>query len=40
MFSATFLKEIHWLASEYLDNYVFLTMERVGSTTYFIQQSL
>jgi len=33
MFSATFPKEIQKLASEFLDNYVFLRVGRVGSAT-------
>jgi ATP-dependent RNA helicase DDX3X len=38
MFSATFPKEIQKLASEFLNNYVFLTVGRVGSTAEFIVQ--
>lgn len=38
MFSATFPKEIQQLASDFLDDYIFLAVGRVGSTTEFIQQ--
>ncbi|KAI0564653.1 DEAD (Asp-Glu-Ala-Asp) box polypeptide 3 [Gracilaria domingensis] len=38
MFSATFPREIQQLASDFLDDYIFLTVGRVGSTTDFIQQ--
>lgn len=38
MFSATFPKEIQRLASDFLDDYLFLAVGRVGSTTDFIQQ--
>lgn len=38
MFSATFPKEIQQLASDFLDDYIFLAVGRVGSTTDFIQQ--
>eukprot|EP00744_Colponema_vietnamica_P001583 GILI01002612.1.p1 GENE.GILI01002612.1~~GILI01002612.1.p1 ORF type:complete len:666 (+),score=201.45 GILI01002612.1:74-2071(+) len=38
MFSATFPKEIQRLASDFLDNYIFLAVGRVGSTTDFITQ--
>jgi ATP-dependent RNA helicase DDX3X len=38
MFSATFPKEIQRLAQDFLDNYVFLAVGRVGSTTDFITQ--
>lgn len=38
MFSATFPREIQALASDFLDNYIFLTVGRVGSTTDFITQ--
>eukprot|EP00474_Spongospora_subterranea_P009094 CRZ09552.1 hypothetical protein [Spongospora subterranea] len=40
MFSATFPREIQALASDFLDNYIFLTVGRVGSTTDFITQRL
>jgi len=38
MFSATFPKTIQRLASDFLQNYVFLTVGRVGSTTQNIKQ--
>lgn len=38
MFSATFPKEIQRLASDFLEDYLFLAVGRVGSTTDFIQQ--
>lgn len=38
MFSATFPKEIQKLASDFLEDYLFLAVGRVGSTTDFIQQ--
>lgn len=38
MFSATFPKEIQQLASDFLEDYIFLAVGRVGSTTDFIQQ--
>lgn len=38
MFSATFPKEIQQLASDFLKDYLFLAVGRVGSTTDFIQQ--
>ncbi len=38
MFSATFPKEIQQLASDFLEDYLFLAVGRVGSTTDFIQQ--
>ncbi|CAI7820439.1 unnamed protein product [Closterium sp. NIES-53] len=38
MFSATFPKEIQRLAADFLANYVFLTVGRVGSSTDLIQQ--
>eukprot|EP00697_Spironema_sp_BW2_P015147 gnl/Spiro4/5894_TR3016_c0_g1_i1.p1 gnl/Spiro4/5894_TR3016_c0_g1~~gnl/Spiro4/5894_TR3016_c0_g1_i1.p1 ORF type:complete len:462 (-),score=92.52 gnl/Spiro4/5894_TR3016_c0_g1_i1:40-1425(-) len=40
MFSATFPKEIQRLAADFLYNYVFLAVGRVGSTTDFITQRL
>ena len=40
MFSATFPKEIQQLASEFLLNYVYLAVGRVGSTNEFITQRL
>ena len=40
MFSATFPKEIQRLASDFLHNYVFLTVGRVGSSTDLIVQHL
>ena len=38
MFSATFPEEVQQIASEYLNDYVFLTVGRVGSTTSDIEQ--
>lgn len=38
MFSATFPNEIQQLASDFLEDYLFLSVGRVGSTTDFIQQ--
>jgi ATP-dependent RNA helicase DDX3X len=38
MFSATFPKEIQRLASDFLDNYIFLSVGRVGSSTDLISQ--
>lgn len=40
MFSATFPKEIQQLASDFLKDYLFLAVGRVGSTTDFIQQRI
>ncbi|OAF70465.1 hypothetical protein A3Q56_01773 [Intoshia linei] len=40
MFSATFPKEIQEMASRYLNDYVYLTVGRVGSTTDNIKQEL
>ncbi len=40
MFSATFPKEIQRLASDFLHNYVFLTVGRVGSSTDLIVQHI
>jgi ATP-dependent RNA helicase DDX3X len=40
MFSATFPKEIQRLAQDFLRNYVFLAVGRVGSTAEFITQKL
>ena len=40
MFSATFPKEIQRLAADFLNNYIFLKVGRVGSTTDFITQTL
>ncbi|KXZ56699.1 hypothetical protein GPECTOR_1g63 [Gonium pectorale] len=40
MFSATFPKEIQRLASDFLSNYVFLTVGRVGSSTDLIVQHI
>lgn len=40
MFSATFPLEIQRLAQEFLNNYVFIAIGRVGSTTSFIKQKL
>lgn len=40
MYSATFPKAIQQLAAEFLSNYLFLAVGRVGSTTDFITQKL
>ena len=40
MFSATFPKEIQKLASEFMRNYIFVAVGRVGSTTNLITQSV
>ena len=40
MFSATFPKEIQILARDFLDNYVFLAVGRVGSTSTNITQKV
>jgi len=40
MFSATFPKEIQHLARDFLDNYIFLTVGRVGSTSQNITQKV
>ncbi len=40
MFSATFPKQIQRMAMDFLDDYVFVTVGRVGSTTEFITQKL
>uniref|UniRef100_A0A8C9GKJ2 RNA helicase n=1 Tax=Piliocolobus tephrosceles TaxID=591936 RepID=A0A8C9GKJ2_9PRIM len=40
MFSATFKKEIQVLAREYLCNYTFLSVGKVGSTNEYIKQNL
>ncbi len=40
MFSATFPKEIQRLAGDFLSNYVFLTVGRVGSSTDLIVQHI
>ena len=40
MFSATFPKDIQRLASDFLNNYVFLTVGRVGSSTDLIVQHI
>ena len=40
MFSATFPREIQQLAQDFLDDYVFLAVGRVGSTTDFISQRI
>eukprot|EP00916_Digyalum_oweni_P004394 GHVL01007813.1.p1 GENE.GHVL01007813.1~~GHVL01007813.1.p1 ORF type:complete len:605 (-),score=104.03 GHVL01007813.1:461-2275(-) len=40
MFSATFPKEIQELAGDFLTNYIFLTVGRVGSTLEYITQSV
>jgi superfamily II DNA/RNA helicase len=40
MFSATFPKEIQVLARDFLDNYVFLAVGRVGSTSENITQKV
>ena len=40
MFSATFPKDIQRLAADFLNNYVFLTVGRVGSSTDLIVQHI
>ena len=40
MFSATFPKEIQMLARDFLDNYIFLAVGRVGSTSENITQKV
>merc|ERR1719487_2039904 len=40
MFSATFPKQIQRMAMDFLDDYIFVTVGRVGSTTEFITQKL
>merc|ERR1719336_1694196 len=40
MFSATFPKEIQVLAQDFLHNYIFLAVGRVGSSTHLIEQKL
>jgi superfamily II DNA/RNA helicase len=40
MFSATFPREIQQLASDFLDNYIFLTVGKLGSTNSFITQKI
>ena len=40
MFSATFPKQIQTLASDFLNNYIFLTVGRVGSTSSNITQRM
>ena len=40
MFSATFPKQIQRMAMDFLDDYIFVTVGRVGSTTEFIKQQL
>ena len=40
MFSATFPEEIQRLAGDFLNDYIFLTVGRVGGTTYDIQQTV
>ncbi|XP_057352295.1 ATP-dependent RNA helicase DDX3X-like [Manis pentadactyla] len=40
MFSATFPKGIQWLAHDFLDDYIFLTVGRVGSTSESITQKV
>ena len=40
MFSATFPEEIQRLAGEFLNDYIFLTVGRVGGTTSDIQQTV
>ena len=40
MFSATFADEIQILARDFLEEYVFLSVGRVGSTSEFIEQKL
>lgn len=40
LFSATFPKEIQALAADFLQNYIFLTVGRVGSSTELIKQEV
>lgn len=40
MFSATFPEEIQRLAGDFLNDYIFLTVGRVGGTTSDIQQTV
>lgn len=40
MFSATFPKKVQELATNFLDNYIFLTVGRVGSTSENITQKV
>jgi len=40
LFSATFPKEVQTMASDFLHDYIFLTVGRVGSTNEFIEQKL
>lgn len=40
MFSATFPKDIQMLARDFLDNYIFLAVGRVGSTSTNITQKV
>jgi ATP-dependent RNA helicase DDX3X len=40
MFSATFPKEIQQLAADFLDNYIFLAVGKVGSTSNLIKQNI
>ena len=40
MFSATFPKQIQTLASDFLNDYIFLTVGRVGSTSSNITQRM
>lgn len=40
LFSATFPKEIQALASDFLQDYIFLTVGRVGSSTELIKQEV
>ncbi|KAJ1259789.1 hypothetical protein BS78_10G183000 [Paspalum vaginatum] len=40
LFSATFPPEIQRLASDFLDNYIFITVGRVGSSTDLIEQKI
>ena len=40
MFSATFPKQIQCLAADFLNNYVFLAVGRVGSTSQNITQTI
>lgn len=40
MFSATFPKQIQELASDFLSNYIFLAVGRVGSTSENITQTI
>merc|ERR1719473_1351172 len=40
MFSATFPREVQWMARDFLSDYVFITIGRVGSASELIQQKV